>query len=211
MEESFKRIDKYIRTCRTYYNLNRWIDIRIDALASLFSASLAFYLVYLQDAKASNTGFSLNMSIGFSSMILWWVRLLNQFEVQGTLACFIRVEQSLTVFFQATGTTLAFRKCPFIDIPFVVWNVSRVILKSNRRRNQQRTVYLLRIGQRVESYALKGSLRGTHLMVPRCSMTCLSRLTLENALVLLGALAPERFILSSCHDFGHLKPSLRAR
>lgn len=85
MQESYKRIDKYTRTARTYYNLNRWIDVRIDALGSLFSASLAAYLVYGQPQNASNVGFSLNMAIGFSGMILWWVRLLNMFEVQGVL------------------------------------------------------------------------------------------------------------------------------
>ncbi len=77
------RIDKYTRTGRTFYNLNRWIDIRIDALGGLFSACLAAYLVYFQDIEAFNVGFSLNMAIGVSSMIRWWVRCVNAFEIQG--------------------------------------------------------------------------------------------------------------------------------
>ncbi|SJL07707.1 uncharacterized protein ARMOST_11057 [Armillaria ostoyae] len=83
IRESTVRIDKCMRTNRTFYNLNRWIDIRIDALGGLFSACLAAYLVYFQDIEAFNVGFSLNMAIGVSGMILWWVRCVNQFEVQG--------------------------------------------------------------------------------------------------------------------------------
>ncbi|KII86961.1 hypothetical protein PLICRDRAFT_275537 [Plicaturopsis crispa FD-325 SS-3] len=82
--ESLYRIDRYSRAARVYYNLNRWICVRVDALGALFAASLAAYLVYGSNViSASDTGFSLTMAIGFSSMILWWVRVLNDFEVQG--------------------------------------------------------------------------------------------------------------------------------
>lgn len=60
--ESLRRIDRYSRAGRSFWNLNRWITIRIDALGSLFAASLAAYLVYFQDNIASTTGFSLNMA-----------------------------------------------------------------------------------------------------------------------------------------------------
>ncbi|KAG5728585.1 ATP-binding cassette transporter abc4 [Termitomyces sp. T112] len=82
-DESLQRINRYTRAARTFYNLNRWICVRIDAIGGSFAASLAAYLVYFQDQKASNTGFSINMAVGFSGMILWWVRVLNDFEVQG--------------------------------------------------------------------------------------------------------------------------------
>ncbi|KAJ3985397.1 hypothetical protein F5890DRAFT_1510435 [Lentinula detonsa] len=81
--ESLRRIDKFSRAARIYYNLNRWIAIRVDVLGALLSCALAAYLVYYRGQSASNTGFSLNMAVGFSSLILWWVRTLNQFEVQG--------------------------------------------------------------------------------------------------------------------------------
>ncbi|KAJ7693691.1 P-loop containing nucleoside triphosphate hydrolase protein, partial [Mycena rosella] len=80
---SLERIDKYTRTARTFYNLNRWICVRIDALGGIFASSLAYYLVYVQSHSPSSVGFSLNMAIGFSGMILWWVRVLNDFEIQG--------------------------------------------------------------------------------------------------------------------------------
>jgi len=64
-----------------------WVCVRIDSLGALFTAGLAAYLVYggSLTPRSNNTGFSLNMAVGFSSMILWWVRVLNEFEVSGTL------------------------------------------------------------------------------------------------------------------------------
>ncbi|KAJ3890944.1 hypothetical protein GG344DRAFT_77404 [Lentinula edodes] len=112
--ESLRRIDKFTRAARTYYNLNRWITIRVDVLGALLSCFLAVYLVYYRGQSASNTGFSLNMAgkvpvhpvlsfltvgpvVGFSSLILWWVRTLNEFEVQGNslerIQDYISIEQ----------------------------------------------------------------------------------------------------------------------
>jgi hypothetical protein len=87
-QESLHRIDKVTRPSRTFYNLNRWISIRVDAVGTIFSSALAIYLVYgtgavYKPGSAANIGFSLNMAVGFSSMILWWVRCLNEFEVSG--------------------------------------------------------------------------------------------------------------------------------
>ncbi|KAK0480781.1 hypothetical protein IW261DRAFT_1685339 [Armillaria novae-zelandiae] len=83
IQESLNRIDRYTRTTRSYYNLNRWVDVRADAIGALFSASLAVYLVYIQNARAFNVGFSLNMAVGFTNKILFWVRFLNRFEIEG--------------------------------------------------------------------------------------------------------------------------------
>ena len=60
--ESYRRLDKYVRTARTFYNLNRWVSVRIESLGALFAACLATYIVYGTDARAANTGFSLNMA-----------------------------------------------------------------------------------------------------------------------------------------------------
>ena len=65
-----KRIDKYTRAARSFYNLNRWISIRIDALSGLFAGALATYLIYGPNTPdASRTGFSLVMAVNFSSMV----------------------------------------------------------------------------------------------------------------------------------------------
>lgn len=82
-QESLNRIDSYVRASRTFYNLNRWVCIRIESAGGLFAASLAAYMIYFQNKESSTTGFSLNMAVGASGMILWWVRTLNEFEVQG--------------------------------------------------------------------------------------------------------------------------------
>ncbi|KAI9431381.1 hypothetical protein H4582DRAFT_2085045 [Lactarius indigo] len=85
-EESYRRID-------------RWINLRIDFLGGLFAASLAAYLIYVPNERSlpSDTGFSLTMAIGFSSLILWWVRILNDFEVSSNslerMQSYINVEQ----------------------------------------------------------------------------------------------------------------------
>ena len=81
--ESLARLNHYLRIARMSYNLNRWIGMRIDLLGATFTAALASYLIYGPSVGAGNTGFSLNMVVEFSAMILWWVRYLNEFEVQG--------------------------------------------------------------------------------------------------------------------------------
>ena len=80
--ESLKRIDHYSRIKRAAYSLNRWISVRIDLLGQIFTVALASYLVYGHSIGASNTGFTLNLAVDFCSVILWWVRIFNEFEVQ---------------------------------------------------------------------------------------------------------------------------------
>ncbi|CAE6404190.1 unnamed protein product [Rhizoctonia solani] len=84
-KEIQKRIDMHTRAARTFWNLNRWVAIRMEALGGLFSASLAAWLVYVRkDVDSSDAGFSLNMAIALSGHggILWWVRAVNEFQVQ---------------------------------------------------------------------------------------------------------------------------------
>ncbi|KAF7364934.1 Multidrug resistance-associated ABC transporter protein [Mycena venus] len=81
--ESLSRIDRYTRAARNYYNLNRWVSVRVDILGAMFAAGLATYLVYIQHARAGDAGFVINMAITFTQMLLWAVRVTNEFEVQG--------------------------------------------------------------------------------------------------------------------------------
>lgn len=64
------------------YDLNRWINVRIDLLGAIFTSALASYLIYGRPVGAGNTGFSLNMALEFCTMILWLVRYFNEIEVQ---------------------------------------------------------------------------------------------------------------------------------
>ncbi|PPQ71032.1 hypothetical protein CVT26_011497, partial [Gymnopilus dilepis] len=79
--ESLHRIDRFIRIARTSYNLNRWIAIRIDLLAAVFTTGVVSYLLIRKNLNAANTGFSLKASLEFCSFILWLVRYYTNFEV----------------------------------------------------------------------------------------------------------------------------------
>jgi ABC-type multidrug transport system fused ATPase/permease subunit len=83
MREAQIRADKYTRAATAFYNLNRWVTVRIDMLGGLFAASLAGFLVYGPRLDASTSGFALSQAISFSGMIIWWVRIVNELEVQG--------------------------------------------------------------------------------------------------------------------------------
>ncbi|KAF7348327.1 ATP-binding cassette transporter [Mycena sanguinolenta] len=83
--ESVSRIDRYTRAARNFYNLNRWISIRIDLLGSIFSASLATYLIYVTHSRAGDIGFLINVAITFTQRLLWAVKSVNEFEVQGKI------------------------------------------------------------------------------------------------------------------------------
>jgi hypothetical protein len=61
-KESMNRINRYTQAARTYYNLNRWVCVRIDVISGLFAAGLGAYLVYFKSHSPSNVGFSLNMA-----------------------------------------------------------------------------------------------------------------------------------------------------
>lgn len=54
----------------------------MDLLGAMFTTALATYLVYGKSINAANTGFSLNMAVEFTTMILYLVRIFNEFEVQ---------------------------------------------------------------------------------------------------------------------------------
>ncbi|KAJ6544500.1 P-loop containing nucleoside triphosphate hydrolase protein [Mycena capillaripes] len=73
--ESLVRIDRYTRAARNFYNLNRWVSIRVDILGAIFSAGLAAYLVYIKHSSAGDSGFLISMAVTFTEMLLWVVKL----------------------------------------------------------------------------------------------------------------------------------------
>ncbi|KAI0753285.1 P-loop containing nucleoside triphosphate hydrolase protein [Daedaleopsis nitida] len=102
IKESYIRMDRYSRAGFSYEALNRWVTIRVDILGSTLSAGLAAYLTYAANMSASNAGFALTMSVGFTSYILNWLRLWNDFQVIGTLE---RIQQYLTIEQEPKSTT----------------------------------------------------------------------------------------------------------
>ncbi|KII86412.1 hypothetical protein PLICRDRAFT_144122 [Plicaturopsis crispa FD-325 SS-3] len=82
--ESLYRIDRYSRANKVYFELNRWISLRLDVLGGVLASFLAAYFIYWKDSsKAHDTGFSLNMAAFLGSLVLWWIKNLNDFEVSG--------------------------------------------------------------------------------------------------------------------------------
>ncbi|VDB87410.1 unnamed protein product [Peniophora sp. CBMAI 1063] len=82
--ESYRRINKYTRTATAYFDMDRWIHIRMDFLAGLFVATLGLYIVYgpgRTGILASDVGFSLSMAVSFASSILYWIRVMNMVEI----------------------------------------------------------------------------------------------------------------------------------
>ncbi|KAE9405089.1 P-loop containing nucleoside triphosphate hydrolase protein [Gymnopus androsaceus JB14] len=96
IEESLTRINYYTRPSRVFWNLNRWIDVRLDLFGNIFSASLAAYLVKDPHTTFFSPGFSLNMAVMFSHYILYLIRIGNMFQVRSTLErinAYIEIEQ----------------------------------------------------------------------------------------------------------------------
>ncbi|KAJ4482142.1 P-loop containing nucleoside triphosphate hydrolase protein [Lentinula aciculospora] len=101
------RIDHCSRSARVFYNLQRWMAIRTETLAGIFSAGLAWYLVYFTNSDASNTGFLLNLAgkdtsgrcstyaktlrmlltVTFSGGMVWWVIAVNGLEAERVFSC----------------------------------------------------------------------------------------------------------------------------
>ncbi|GAW05721.1 ABC transporter [Lentinula edodes] len=89
------RIDHYSRSARVFHNLQRWMAIRTETLAGIFSAGLAWYLVYFTNSNASATGFLLNLAVTFSGGIVWWVIAVNGLEAESN--CLERLESYLQI------------------------------------------------------------------------------------------------------------------
>ncbi|KAI5122642.1 hypothetical protein M0805_008726 [Coniferiporia weirii] len=91
-----KRIDVYSQTSFTYYDINRWVSIRVDSLGAIFAGVVSAYLVYGGRVGAGSAGFTLSMVLAFTRQILIWVRLYNMVEVQANslerMLEFLRIE-----------------------------------------------------------------------------------------------------------------------
>ncbi len=82
-----KRADALVRASFTFYDINRWVSVRIDSLGGLFAAAVTVYFVYFSGVQAGYVGFTLTLVFSFSQYVLIWVRFYNVVEVQGMLAC----------------------------------------------------------------------------------------------------------------------------
>jgi len=101
--ESYKRIDHFTRASRTFKDINRWMSIRVEAIGSIFAAGIAAYLVYgYGGTSASNTGFAMNMAVGFCELIRWWIYGASRVEI--TANSLERIQQYLDIEHEPAAT-----------------------------------------------------------------------------------------------------------
>ncbi|KAK4689027.1 hypothetical protein P7C73_g1078, partial [Tremellales sp. Uapishka_1] len=78
-----QKADVYTGTATIFYDVNRWIGVRIDLLGALFASVLSAFMVYAtKRLDVFVLGFAINQAISFAEIILVSVRVFNEFEVQ---------------------------------------------------------------------------------------------------------------------------------
>jgi ABC-type multidrug transport system fused ATPase/permease subunit len=83
-------------TVRANYNCNRWVSVRVDALAAAVSLSAGVLAVAQRGSVAAGlVGFSLSNANGLSQAILHLVRSLNDLEVEMQSVSFAFDPQSM--------------------------------------------------------------------------------------------------------------------
>ncbi|KAG6371568.1 ABC transporter type 1, transmembrane domain-containing protein [Boletus reticuloceps] len=98
IKEYHSSIDHYTKVARTFHALNCWVAVRLEALGASFTAALAAYLMYgNHNINPSNVGFSLNMAVFFSGLVLWWIIKYNDTEINANslerIASYMDIEQ----------------------------------------------------------------------------------------------------------------------
>ncbi|KAF8507383.1 P-loop containing nucleoside triphosphate hydrolase protein [Hysterangium stoloniferum] len=133
MSESLQRIDKYTRPARVYYNLNRWVGVRIDVIGTTFTACLALYLAYNKTFRTpSETGFSLAMAVGFSGLTLGWERIETYVSIEQETKP--TVQGVPPAYWPASGSLIVEDLCArySVDGPQVLHNISFEIKSGER-------------------------------------------------------------------------------
>jgi hypothetical protein len=77
-------MNTYTRLTRNFYNINRWVGIRVDALGAAYSAIVAAAVVYGGLISVGNAGFALSQVLGFATEVFAIVRVANMAEVECT-------------------------------------------------------------------------------------------------------------------------------
>lgn len=79
------RMDILSRASYTFFDINRWISVRVDALSGLFVACVSAYLVYGGKVSAGEAGFTISVVVWFSRQMTLWVRWYNLVEIEGNV------------------------------------------------------------------------------------------------------------------------------
>lgn len=85
-----ERIRSFSRSQETSFNLNRWVAVRIDFVAAVITVSAgAIAVSKVGVVEAGLVGFSLSSATSLSSQILYFVRHMNDLEVELQSVSFI--------------------------------------------------------------------------------------------------------------------------
>lgn len=77
------RLRSFSRFQETSFNLNRWVGVRVDFVAALVTVSAGAIAVWkVGVVEAGLVGFSLSNATGLNSRILYFVRFMNDMEVE---------------------------------------------------------------------------------------------------------------------------------
>jgi len=94
-QNNLKKIDTNLGPYTYLYIINRWINIRADAIGSLMAFTAGILALKNRDISPGLVGFSLVNASGFGETILYLVRTLNELEIE--LNSFQRVMQYATL------------------------------------------------------------------------------------------------------------------
>ncbi|EIN07962.1 P-loop containing nucleoside triphosphate hydrolase protein [Punctularia strigosozonata HHB-11173 SS5] len=81
-ERLITRINHYTVLTRNFYNINRWVGVRVDGLGAVFSSIVAAGIVYGGFISVGNAGFALSQVLGFATEVFVFVRVANMAEVE---------------------------------------------------------------------------------------------------------------------------------
>ncbi|KAI0270713.1 P-loop containing nucleoside triphosphate hydrolase protein [Gloeopeniophorella convolvens] len=81
-EQLISRSNMYIHLSHNGFDVNRWLDIRMEALGSIFAAVVASGVVYGGILNGAYAGFALSQVLFFTTELFWFVRTVNMAEVE---------------------------------------------------------------------------------------------------------------------------------
>lgn len=173
------KADHYTRCATAMYNLNRWINLRVDVCGAVFSAGLAICLVFGSTAyDPILLGFGLNQAVSASEIILYWVKGINEFEVQCN--SIERLEEFLNIDKEPSPTEQG--------QPPASWPTSGEIIFDNMsaRYSADGPLVLKNISLRIDSGSRIACVGTTGSGKSTLALTLLNMIPLEGSIIISG-------------------------
>jgi hypothetical protein len=68
-QQLVRRINRYTWLSRNFNDINRWMSVRVDAISSIFSVTVAVGVVYGRLIGVGNAGYALSQVLGFATEV----------------------------------------------------------------------------------------------------------------------------------------------